>query len=171
VVNLQELVNRRNPVTAYSPTRVLDRPRANAGTAQRILQSRAAPQQYQPRQQPSFGGGYQAPQVGAPQQQMPAMPNTAPPVRSLDEMLAHTTTPESAAGSQGGPGEQGLHGLLKETFGRTLGVVVNNPVGRAIMAPLNLLDYGRRAMVSAVLWPSSQNSAMTAVITATCVSG
>jgi len=153
VANLQEVVSRRNAVTAYSPTRVLDRPRANAGTAQRILQSRAAPAQYQPRQQQSFGGGgYQAPQVSAPQvgqARQPAMPNTAPPVRSLDEMLAHTMAPTPQQGG-GGPGEQGLHGMLKETFGRALGTVVNNPVGRAIMAPLNLLDYGHSAIVSGV---------------------
>lgn len=66
------------------------------------------------------------------------MPNTAPQVRSLDEMLAHT---------QAAPVEQPDDG---GGFGHFLGTVVNNPIGKAIMAPLTALDYPRRVVVSAV---------------------
>ena len=134
--NLQDYVNRNNAVTAYSPTRVLDRPRANAGTAQRILQQRAAPAQYQPQTQ-----GFQLGQTPAqPMPQTGAVPTAPAPVRSLAEMLDHIQGAPAVAPEQEGPG--GWKGYL--------GTAVNNPIGKAIMAPLRVLGYPHDIVVSGV---------------------
>jgi hypothetical protein len=142
MVNLQELVNQRNPVTVYSPARVLNRPRANAGTAQRILQSRAAPARRSPS---AGGGGGQSPQVrlqlgqttGAPSMPQAPMGGGSP----LDALLAHSR--QVAANGQAQAQDQG-------GWRGTLGRLVNGPIGQAIMAPLTALDYPRRVVASGI---------------------
>jgi hypothetical protein len=140
MANLQEVVNRRNPVTVYSPTRVLSGARANAGTARRVLSQRAAPawasQSAQgPAPSLSLGGG------GAPQA---AMPNTAGAMgggTNIEQMLARARqVTDTGQQDQGGGG--GLGGFL--------GSVVNSAPGRVAMGALTALDYPRRIVASGV---------------------
>ena len=136
-------------VTVYSPTRQLVRPQggmANAGTAQQII-SGGAPSGggYTPSAPsptsfrgagPQLGPTSSGPQVGAgPQLGGPP----APPMTTLDQMLA-----QSRATAQQAQVEE------PSGFAGVIGTVVNNPISRAVMAPLQVLDMPRRAVMSTV---------------------
>jgi hypothetical protein len=141
MVNIQEYTNRRNPVTVYSPTRVIDRQRAQVGRS--VLASRGAP---------SYGGGgggragtQAGPlnlQLGSATAQQ-AMPDTSmggAGMSSLDAILAHSR--EVTSGAAPAQDQGGWRG--------TLGHLVNSPVGRAAMGALTVLDYPRRIVTSGI---------------------
>ena len=148
--DLQEQRNRnryRQAVSVYSPTRPILRPSgrvANAGTANTILGG-GGQQQPQGTATSSFGTmaapatsqlpGWQA-AVGSP-----GVPGATPGGGSmLDRLLAANATGTATAPQPESPG--GWRGAL--------GTVVNNPVGRGVMAGLEALNYPRRIVQSSI---------------------
>ena len=140
--SLQELAyrNSNRGVSYYSPTRPVIRPTgtmANSGTAQRIMQggTQGARQPGQFNFTPPSGGG------GGTSMQLPSYrpPDQAGQGRTgLDDIL------DSMGGGQAQQQEEpgGWRGAL--------GTVVNSLPFKAVMAPLNILDIPRRAVVSTV---------------------
>ena len=135
---LQELAvrNAGRGVSVYSPTRPIRQPGAvaNRGTAARVLQGgqggQPAPGQFNTT--PSSGGTVRMPAYRPPDQAGAGRGRT-PLDDILDNMSANDPQPQQ---------EEGGGGIL--------GTVVNSLPFKAIMAPLQVLDIPRRAIVSTV---------------------